>query len=225
MKESPTTWLCDDCLSDRTKITPRQQINIVARQLAVENLISRVKQNCHSCKKLKILNRINLPSKVSNKDLALVADGQIELPPLLPYKSNIKEGCYNNKPWFWEGNIQSTLVKYLEEKEYKIKSTADTSSRESGKDIVAMTPDNKLLWVSVKGWPEKSINTQARHWFSQALFDIILYMDEDIGCNKAIAFPDKFKTYSNLRQRITWFKSQAGFKIYWVNENGKVSVD
>jgi hypothetical protein len=88
-----------------------------------------------------------------------------------------KSASWGNHPWYWEGNIQAMLASYLAKEGCKIISIANTVSRESGKDIKAITPNGKELWVSVKGWPEKSQNTQARHWFSQALFDIILYRD------------------------------------------------
>ena len=101
-------------------------------------------------------------------------------------------------------------------------SIANTASRESGKDIEAITPNGKTLWVSVKGWPEKSQNTQARHWFSQGLFDIILYRDESKDVELALAFPDGFPTYNNLAKRVRWFQELAKFKIFWVSENGSV---
>ncbi|WP_174819897.1 PD-(D/E)XK nuclease family transposase [Paenibacillus koleovorans] len=43
---------------------------------------------------------------------------------------------------------------------------ADTTSRTSGKDIIAIDRQGKELWISVKGYLEKSSNVQARHWFS-----------------------------------------------------------
>lgn len=105
----------------------------------------------------------------------------------------VKESsCAGDNPWYWEGNIQAVLVNHLSMNGYRIVSTANTASHESGKDIEAVGADGKILWVSVKGWPEKSQNTQARHWFSQALFDIILYRNESKNVDLAVAFPDKF---------------------------------
>jgi len=78
------------------------------------------------------------------------------------------------RAWNWEGNIQSVIIKYLCENGYKIIRVSNTENREQGKDIEATTPAGETLWISVKGFPEKSVNTQARHWFSQALFDMVL---------------------------------------------------
>ncbi len=46
--------LCDDCLSDMTNITPRQQINQICSSL--EDTIRRVKGSCKECNKTKITN-------------------------------------------------------------------------------------------------------------------------------------------------------------------------
>lgn len=75
-----------------------------------------------------------------------------------------------DREWTWEGNVQSAIATHLTSRGYKISSAADTASREAGKDLEARGPDGKLLWVSVKGWPEKSVNTQARHWFFPGSF-------------------------------------------------------
>ncbi|MBT9142916.1 MAG: hypothetical protein DDT32_01600 [Syntrophomonadaceae bacterium] len=126
------------------------------------------------------------------------------------------------RPWYWEGNIQAVLASYLAKNEYKIMSIANTASRESGKDIEAIMPEGKTLWISVKGWPEKSQNTQARHWFSQGMFDIILYRNESKDIELALAFPDGFPTYHNLTKRIKWFQELAKFKIFWISEEGLI---
>lgn len=53
--------------------------------------------------------------------------------------------------WFWEGNVQARVVSYLAYNGYVIRSVANTVSRKSGKDIVAIAPDGNELWGSVKG--------------------------------------------------------------------------
>jgi len=76
-----------------------------------------------------------------------------------------------------------------------------------------------------RGWPEKSPNTQARHWFSQALFDIILYRDESEDVELALAFPEGFTTYHNLAKRIKWFQKVARFKIFWISKGGAIHME
>lgn len=200
---------CDDCLSEKTAIYPRQQINKITRKLADKGEIIRSNGYCTGCNKYKTVS-----SSSSNK--IVVTPKNIE-------KQNVK--TIDGRPWCWEGNIQAMLVTYLANNDYKIISVSNTESRESGKDIIAQTPHNNTLWISVKGWPEKSVNTQARHWFSQALFDIILYRDESVDVELALAFPDGYSTYFNLAKRITWFKAQAKYRIFWVSETGSVRIE
>lgn len=102
---------------------------------------------------------------------------------------------------------------------------ADTESRAPGKDIIALSPDGRELWVSVKGFPENSPNTQARHWFSGAVFDLILYHGENPDVTLALGLPDGFPTYKGLPPRVKWLQESMPFRIYWVAESGRVSVE
>jgi len=133
------------------------------------------------------------------------------------------------RPWNWEGNVQAVVVDFLSKNGYKISQVANTAIFEKGKDIVAITPNGKTLWVSVKGWPSGTRstrpNTQARNWFSRALFDIILYRDEDPTVELALAFPDGYTTYLNLAKRIGWFKKSTKLQIFWVSENGAIRIE
>ena len=129
----------------------------------------------------------------------------------------------SDKPWYWEGNIQTKIVEHLESTEWGILTSANTATREAGKDIVA-TKNGKELWVSVKGWPERSVNTQARHWFSSALFDLILYRDIDPDVQLAIGLPSGFSTYQNLIPRVSWLRNNLPFEIITVSEQGNVEI-
>lgn len=144
---------------------------------------------------------------------------------LLPEEEPAKVTPSDFRPWYWEGHIQSQLVSHLVRQGFSIRSVSDTATRIQGKDIVAVTPDGKELWVSVKGFPESSANTQARHWFAGAIFDLILYRNENPDVHLALAFPDGFTTYSGLSSRVTWLRDTMPFKIYWVNEAGEVRVE
>ena len=129
----------------------------------------------------------------------------------------------SDKPWYWEGNVQDSIVAHLESEGWKILSSADTSTREAGKDIVA-TKDGQELWVSVKGYPVKSANTQARHWFSHALFDLVLYRDENPDVRLAIGLPAGFVTYQNLIPRVSWLRKNLPFEVITASEDGEVEV-
>jgi len=49
---------CDDCISTRLKITPRQQVNQICRMLANISTIERTKEKCPLCEKKKINNKL-----------------------------------------------------------------------------------------------------------------------------------------------------------------------
>lgn len=101
--------------------------------------------------------------------------------------------------------------------------TSNTQSRETGKDIIATKRDREL-WLSVKGWPDKSSNTQARHWFSGALFDLVLYRTENPTVSLAIGLPGGFRTYESLLPRVRWLRQQLPFEVYFVAQSGAVSI-
>lgn len=49
---------CDDCISTRLKITPRQQVNQICRKLASIGTIDRLKEKCPFCQMKKINNKL-----------------------------------------------------------------------------------------------------------------------------------------------------------------------
>ncbi len=212
LKQNGNIW-CDDCLSDKTGITPRQQINQLGCRLAKTRKLFRNRGRCTGCGKTKITNSLNPEVSEAN---------QIKQEMMIEPKSSDVGGV---RPWYWEGNIQAVLASYLAKNEFRMMSIANTALRESGKDIEAITPEGKTLWISVKGWPEKSQNTQARHWFSQGIFNIILYRDESKDVELALAFPDGFPTYHNLTKRIKWFQELAKFKIFWISKEGLIRTE
>jgi hypothetical protein len=208
IKSLKDTELCDDCLSLASGVIPRQTVYTICRSLFESSSINRNKGKCDDCRKTKTTNRL------LDRDI-----GKVEaLVSVTPAEPSIR-------PWFWEGSVQSRVVNYLVRNNHTIRSVADTASRTSGKDIIALTPDGKELWISVKGYPEKSPNTQARHWFSGAIFDLIMYHGENPEVKLGIAVPDGFVTYANLLPRIRWLKESMPFLVYWVHEDGSVRVD
>jgi len=195
---------CDDCVSGKADVIPRQQVNQICRPLQKQGIVERTRKNCPICKTIKIVN---------------IMTGNAKHPIKVPDKAS---ATGQPRCWNWEGNVQSAIVQYLCENGYKISRVSNTESREQGKDIEATSPAGETIWISVKGFPEKSANTQARHWFSQALFDMILYKDENHNAKLGIGLPDEMPTYSNLASRISWFKEACGFNFFWVSQDGKV---
>lgn len=199
--------LCDDCLSISSNVIPRQTVYSICRSLSESSLVYRYHGICDHCHKTKTTNRLLNGNELRSDEVS---------------KPNPTDSA--TQPWYWEGNVQSKVVNYLALNGHTIRSVADTASRASGKDIIASIDDNEL-WISVKGYPEKSHHVQARHWFSGAVFDLILYHGENPDVQLGIALPDGFTTYGNLVPRIKWLKESMPFRIYWVNECGAVRVE
>lgn len=63
---------------------------------------------------------------------------------------------------------------------------------------------------------------QARHWFSSAIFDAVLYRGERRDIDIAVGLPDGFGTYQKLAMRVGWLKEGMPFRLFWVSEDGTV---
>ncbi|HBV98055.1 MAG: hypothetical protein JL50_00885 [Peptococcaceae bacterium BICA1-7] len=206
--------VCDDCMVKLAELTARQVSYQVCENLAAEGTIGRGNhRSCIICGKIKITNwSPNAGNATSPK------------PAKVKKEEPASKSVNGTKPWYWEGNVQAALAAHLLSEGYSIRSVADTESRAPGKDIIAISPEGRELWVSVKGFPESSPNTQARHWFSGAIFDLILYHGENPDVTPALGLPDGFPTYKGLVPRVKWLQESMPFKIYWVEESGRVTV-
>ena len=199
--------MCDDCLSEVTGVRPRQAINQNAHNIEVQMQLSRSKEDCALCGRTKILNRLGTTPVA-------------RIPAVSPPPSNPGE-----RPWYWEGNVQRRIVGFLRAAGYVIQSEADTASRQQGKDIVAKSSDGRVVWITVKGFPEKSKNTQARHWFAGALHDLTRYRDEDEKAVLAMGLPHGFTTYEGLIKRHIAVRQFLAYQVYWVHKDGTVRVE
>lgn len=207
---SAASRVCDDCLSEITGITPRQTVNIKCRELHADGRLTRMTDTCSRCRRGKLTNVLKAGRSVAKPVTPAVA---------------VSQSSSGNRPWFWEGNVQQKIVEYIEAQGGSIQSQADTVTRQAGKDIVARMKDGRLLWVSVKGFPEKSKNAQARHWFAGALHDLARYRDEDAHAMLAMGLPAGFTTYEALAKKQQSVRSFLRYRIYWVNADGSVTVD
>jgi hypothetical protein len=203
--------ICDDCLSARTRIRPRQTVHLNCSRMAKTNEISRSTATvCHYCRSQKICS---LPST----GLAILASR--------PASVQVATVAGPHGLWHWEGNIQAALVTWLTTQGWTILRTADTAAKAAGKDIVTER-EGRELWISVKGYPrgtqKTNPSTQARHWFAHAVFDLALYRNESESTDLALGLPDGFTTYQKLADRVTWLRCHLPFTIYWVSESGHV---
>jgi hypothetical protein len=193
----------DDELDKALNFTTRQQANIICRKLASEKLIER------RLVRGKIHNFWVGGNYVEQKNVTAVASSE------------------KSENWFWEGNVQNQIVRFLSAQNFKIVSVADTASHEQGKDIVAEI-NGVTLWVTVKGFPtgtEKTQpSTQAGHWFKDAVFDILQYRGASKENRLGLALPD-FPRYRSLAKRIAWLKPIANFVYFWVKKDGQIVVE
>lgn len=200
-----TSPLCDDCVAQRLSFTQRQQANVLGRELEAAGLGVRQRAQCAGCHSAKLVNYLSdsAPPVVLAVASEVVAD----------------------RPWYWEGNVQHRIVEHLRSEGWSIEQAANTASRESGTDVVAHHSDGRRLWISVKGYPEKSQHVQARHWFGGALVDLIRYRTQDSEVELAIGLPDGYSTYLNLVPRVAWAVQRLPCRIYWVAESGAVRIE
>jgi hypothetical protein len=205
--QQATQPVCDDCLAVAAAFSSRQVAYAVGTTLASEGAIIRQRGQCAMCGKTKIV------SSTGN------------LPPGVPVQPVSPQREISERRWYWEGHVQSSLVRWFREHGYAIEQEANTATHEAGKDIIATAPDGAPLWVSVKGFPDRSTHVQARHWFAGALFDLILYRNERKDVRLALAFPDGFTTYRSLAARTAWLRTSMPFTIYWVSESGEVRTE
>jgi len=137
--------------------------------------------------------------------------------------------------WFWEGNVQSALVRHLASDGWRIRRVADTHSREHGIDIEADRNDVSLL-IEVKGYPSATyrsgsnkgqkksfgVATQARNYFGNAVLTGLLMRTDNDGARVVLAFPTQ-ETFRGLARRSAGPLRRAGIEIWLVDEQGRVS--
>lgn len=137
-------------------------------------------------------------------------------------------------PWYWEGNVQTSVAQFLVAQGWMIESTADTASRERGIDLIA-TKGARRLAVEVKGYPgtvyargeragqpkPTAPTTQARHWFAQALLMAVLVGGSGEYADVALAFPD-MPRFRDLIARSEWALRRLGIRVFLVGEAGDV---
>lgn len=136
--------------------------------------------------------------------------------------------------WFWEGNVQATVVNHLVASRWQIRRVANTATSEHGVDIEAERDGRRLL-IEVKGYPgttyargvrkgerkTTSAVVQARAYFSNALLSGLVMRAENAEADVVLAFP-AFATYERLARRVYGPLSTAGIALWLVASDGTV---
>jgi len=129
------------------------------------------------------------------------------------------------------------IVEHLEKTKYVIEKRNDGEKHERGPDIIACNGEVSLL-VEVKGYPSEVYayttskhksgerkptrpSTQARHWFSQALLQVLLARAKNDRV-VALGFPDN-KVYRDYLRRLSELRRLQGIHVFFVESSGKIT--
>ena len=138
------------------------------------------------------------------------------------------------KEWFEETNVARKIRDYLRKMGYQI-IKFNEDKRQRGLDIVA-EKDGVEVIVEVKGYPSDKYvrgkkkgqkkptnpNLQAKHWFSEALLQVLLAKSENTNAVICMGFP-KFSIYEKLISQLEHIIRNLGIICYLVDENGKIT--
>jgi Holliday junction resolvase-like predicted endonuclease len=137
--------------------------------------------------------------------------------------------------WFWEGNVQASLMVYLRNQGYDVVEV-NTLSKEAGPDILAKRGTESLL-VEIKGWPSDRYvdgvragtkkatrpSTQAKHWFGEAILTLIRRKHTRPECNLAIGLPD-YPKYLQWLDECRWALQVLEISVYLISKEGSTKI-
>ncbi len=138
------------------------------------------------------------------------------------------------KEWHTEANVQAAVVTALAQARWKVRSVADTATKERGIDVIAER-GGLTVGVEVKGFPSRTYadpsragetkptapSTQAGHWFAQAILAAMRLRSKEPTWRSVIALPD-FPRYRNLHAETMGSLSAAQIEV--CGRDGKPAV-
>jgi hypothetical protein len=141
-----------------------------------------------------------------------------------------------NGDWFWEGNVQASIARFLEAGGWTVRSAADTATKAHGVDLIASV-GKRTLALEVKGYPSsryadprrahetKPTNpvNQAAHWFAQAILKAMRLRSSMLEAETAIGLPD-FPRYRNLLRETEDSLRLLSIGVYLVSEGAEASM-
>jgi len=212
--------LCDDCLTTVIGWHSRQQANAVGTKLGYKGAVLRRRGTCAGCDRDKIVSELRGERAGRTTE---ASPAKSETAPATPVAASDKST--GERAWYWEGHVQAAIVGHLSSTGWRVTQVIDTASKAQGVDVIA-EKNSQELWVTVKGYPKGTSatnpSTQGRHWFSQAMFDVVRYRTERSDIAIGVGLPDGFTTYLNLAPTVEWLHEAAPFVFYWVSEDGAV---
>ncbi len=138
--------------------------------------------------------------------------------------------------WFWEGNVQASLCRWLVHEDWSLVQVANTGRRQQGTDVEARRGTVRLH-VEVKGFPSTSYRdprragetkptqpaVQATHWYAEALLKVLRLREAHPQDAVAVAFPD-FPRYRTLHAETRTSLRTMRIDTYWIDQRGAVEV-
>ena len=126
--------ICDDCLALVIPLKYRQQAHSRCSELESLGKVIRARdQVCGRCRQIKIGTRY--PGARPHPQSFKVENTAITLK--VPTDRSGIADSHDDRPWSWEGNVQSAIATWLSANAWTIRNLADTAARSSGIDIVA----------------------------------------------------------------------------------------
>ncbi|MBZ9942426.1 MarR family transcriptional regulator [Mesorhizobium sp. BR1-1-13] len=201
----------DDQISTALKITPRQTVNQICRELANAGVVER---------------RPNASGKLANYPSGIQGD---PLPSGQAKEQMQSNGAVDaTAEWFWEGNVANAVASYLLQQGWSIISLADTGKKERGLDIHAVRLKREIM-IEVKGYPSRGYrdpnrssetkptnpSLQAQHWFAHALLKALRMQSAHPTAQVAIALPD-FPRYRSLFNETASALQRLGVATFFV---------
>jgi len=137
--------------------------------------------------------------------------------------------------WFEETNLNKKIKTYLEKKGYEI-CKFNEKKQAKGADLIASKNGNRLIF-EVKGYPSDKYvrgpkkgeikntkpDTQARHWFAQAIFQLLIEKSKSNKSMIVLGLPE-FEIYKNLFDKMKPMGKILDLKAYFVNDSGIVKI-
>ena len=146
-----------------------------------------------------------------------------------PYTLAVK-----SNDWYSEEFIYSSVVKYLKENGYKVQKESRLKDADKPGMIITASKFFKKEIIEVKGFPHYYPNqlhtitpkaTQAKSWFTEALFSSFANFSSFENAEVAMALPNVGRYQAIIKNLNDYFTANdLYFRIYMVNEDGNVEV-
>ena len=137
--------------------------------------------------------------------------------------------------WFEETNVSRKIRDFLVQNGYEITKFCE-DKREKGHDIEAIKDGRKII-MEVKGYPSDKYvigrykgekkpthpNSQAKHWFGEALLSLLKAKSKNPECKIIIGLPI-FKVYEGLLEDINFVMGKMEIGHILVDEDGNIEA-